>query len=267
MWWNQPRLKEFPPLLPDNILEVAATAYAVVEVGGLSGCGPERGRNFEQLFYRVCDKRGVYLTERAGSRSLAGQRSASGFGHEVDGATRTLDCITHWELKHLTSDLAKNELLTFNGKGLDFLYGCLPLYARVPVRRFLLSGANVGEESRVYCVQWGIMLLEPDRLPLPLLYEAVARGSGCSLSDHDRSAVRSLGAWACRPLQQAISELYHWTAGSNQMGCGPGAANHAHAVLALQEQVGTEVTDCLADSHPEWLDETAGALWDEVGGW
>src|SRR4051794_13427688 len=123
MWWNQPRLKDYPPLLPDNILEIAVAAYAVVEVGGVSGFGPERGRNFEQLFYRVCDSRGVYLTERAGSRSLANQRSASGFGHEVDGGTKTLDCITHWELKHLTSELAKNELLTFNGKGLDFLYG------------------------------------------------------------------------------------------------------------------------------------------------
>src|SRR5438552_18871473 len=103
MGWNPPRLNDFPPLLPDNILDVAALAFAIVEVGGLTGYGPERGRDFEQLFYRVCDRRGLYLTERAGSRSLAGQRSASGFGHEVDGATRAFECITHWELKHLTS--------------------------------------------------------------------------------------------------------------------------------------------------------------------
>jgi hypothetical protein len=267
MWWNQPRLREYPPLLPDNILEVTAAAYAVVEVGGLSGFGPERGRNFERLFYRVCDARGVCLTERAGSRSLAGQRSASGFAHEVDGATKTLDCITHWELKHLTSELPKNELLAFNGKGLDFLCGTLPLYAGVPLRRFLLSGANVGEESRAYCVQWGITLVEPNRFPLPLLYEAIARGAGRGLSDYDRSAVRSLGSWACRSLQQVIRELHDWTAGSQRTWCGPEAASHVCAALALQEQVGFDVTDCLAESHPEWVDETAVALWDEVGGW
>ncbi len=40
MWWNQPRLRDFPPLLPDNILDVAARTYAVAEVGGLRGTGP-----------------------------------------------------------------------------------------------------------------------------------------------------------------------------------------------------------------------------------
>jgi hypothetical protein len=193
MWWNQPRLRDFPPLLPDNILDVAARAYTVTEVGGLSGYGPERGRNFEKLFYGICDRRGVHLTERAGSRSLAGQRSASGFNHEVDAATRSLESITHWELKHLTSELDKNELLVFNGKGLDFLYGSSALYAKVPLRRFLLSGAQVGEECRNYAALWGIMLIEPGRLPLPLMYEAVARGEICCLSFQDREAC---GSWS-----------------------------------------------------------------------
>src|SRR5687767_7611046 len=121
MWWEQPRLKDFSPLLPDNILDVAALAFAVVWVGGLTGYGPERGRDFEKLFYRLCDRRRLFLTERAGCRTLAGQRSASGFCHEVDGATQALECITHWELKHLTTELSKNELLVFNGKGMDFL--------------------------------------------------------------------------------------------------------------------------------------------------
>src|SRR5437867_12403308 len=115
MWWDQPRLIDFPQLLPDRILDVAARAYAVIEVGGLSGYGPERARNFEQLFYGICARRGVNLCERAGSRTLAQQRSASGFSHEVDGATRSVDYLTHWELKHLTTELDKNQLLVFNG--------------------------------------------------------------------------------------------------------------------------------------------------------
>lgn len=38
MWWDQPLLRDFPPLLPANILDVVARACAVTEVGGLSGC-------------------------------------------------------------------------------------------------------------------------------------------------------------------------------------------------------------------------------------
>ena len=65
MWWDLPRLKHFPELLPPNILDVMARAYAAIEVGGLSGYGPERGRNFEQLFYGICARRGVNLCEKA----------------------------------------------------------------------------------------------------------------------------------------------------------------------------------------------------------
>jgi hypothetical protein len=268
MWWNQPRLRDFPPLLPDNILDVAARAYTVAEVGGLSGYGPERGRNFEKLFYGICDRRGVHLTERAGSRSLAGQRSASGFSHEVDGATRSLECITHWELKHLTSELNKNELLVFNGKGLDFLYGSSPLYARVPLRRFLLSGADVGEDCRLYAALWGIMLIEPGRLPLALLYEAVARGETCCLSQQDREAVRNQLAWACRPLQHVLRELGQWVASDGgATRCGPSAGKHARSIAAIQEEIGADVMDCLAERHPDWIDEIANDTWYEVGGW
>jgi hypothetical protein len=106
-------------------------SYAVVEVGGLNGCGAQRGRDFEQLFYDLCDRRGVHLCERAGARTVAENRAASGLRHEVDGATHAAAGITHWELKHLNTHVPKNELLIFNGKGLDFLQG-IALTGRSP---------------------------------------------------------------------------------------------------------------------------------------
>jgi hypothetical protein len=110
-----------PPLLPSNVLDVLVRAYAIVEVGGVGGIGPKRRRNFEQLFYKICDRQGVRLTEKAGGRSVAGQRSTSGFAHEVDAATRSASATTYWELKHLSSPLEKNELLIFNGNPSCFL--------------------------------------------------------------------------------------------------------------------------------------------------
>ena len=109
MWWQQKCLEDYTELLPFNILDVAVRAYAIIEVGGLSGYGPERGRNFEQLFYRICNRRGLRVCEKAGSRTLAEQRGASGFGHEVDAGSRSVDYLTHWELKHLSTDLDKNQ--------------------------------------------------------------------------------------------------------------------------------------------------------------
>jgi hypothetical protein len=268
MWWDQPRLKEYSALLPDGIVDVAARAYALVEVGGLAGCGPERGRNFEKLFYSLCTRRGLVLCERAGARTLAAQRSASGFLHEVDGATRSVECITHWELKHLTSNLDKNEVLVFNGKGLDFLYGLGPLLANTPILRFLVSGRNVGPEARVYAVLWGITLLEPGRLPMPLLYEAVARGACDAIKRCNRDWVEDRLRWACRSLQCVLNGLSSRVNGSSDLTYGGVDPNrHAKSVLEVQERIGLEVSDYLAETQPDWIDDVANETWCELGGW
>ncbi len=156
----------------------------------------------------------------------------------------------------------------FNGKGFDFLYGSSALYARVPLRRFLLSGADVGDECRHYAALWGIMLIEPGRLPLALLYEAVARGETCCLSQQDREAVRRQLAWACRPLQHVLQELGQWIASAGgTTRCGPSAGKHARSIAAVQEEIGADVMECLAERHPDWIDEIANDTWCEVGGW
>jgi hypothetical protein len=267
MWWEQPRLKEFPQLLPNNILDVLARAFTVVEVGGLSGFGPERGRNFERLFYRLCLRRGVNLCEKAGSFTLAQQRSASGFAHEVDAATRSVETITHWELKHLTAQLEKNELLVFNAKGMDFFYGSDEFFAAIPMLRFLLSGWTVGERSRAYATLWGIMLVEPRRFPLPLLYEAVARGAHVCLSPGGRDSIRGKLPWACRPLQKVLNELGCWGNGMSLTCAGPKATRRVQEVLAMQDTFGSTVSDYLAEINPDWIDEIANETWNEVGGW
>jgi len=268
VWWSRPLLTGFRSLLPANILDLVARAFAVVQVGGLSGCGAERGRNFERLFYGICDRRGVYLSERAGSRSVAEQRSASGFGHEVDGATRAVRCITHWELKHLTTELSKNELLVFNSKSLDFLQGSGLHFAKTPFLRFLVSGGNVRDVCRYFAVLWGIMLIEPGRLALPLLYEAVARCAAACLSAADCDAVRDRVFWSCRSLQSVVRELSDWTNGTvTRNRCGPSILRYAKEAMDIQEQIGANVLDYLDEHFPEWIDELADETWHEVGGW
>lgn len=118
MWWTHSPLPGVKRLMPRDVLEMLVRAHAMVQVGGLGGAGPDRGRRFEQLFYKMCARRGVHFTERAGGRTVAGRRSASGFSHEVDGVTRAVIAMTYWELKHLSAPLGKNELLIFNSKGL-----------------------------------------------------------------------------------------------------------------------------------------------------
>jgi hypothetical protein len=267
MWWKRPRSPgAVSPLLPPNVLDVLVRAYAIVEVGGVGGVGPERGRNFEQLFYKICDRLGVHLTEKAGGRSVAGQRSASGFAHEVDAATRSASATTYWELKHLSSPLEKNELLIFNGKALDYLYDARPIFRAVPLLRFLLSGRNIRDDCRVFAVQWGITVIEPGRLVIPFLYEAAARGYGVELSKVDQDAIRQLAPWACRPLQIVVHDVASRCAKSQSASL-TSVAGRAKEVIEMQEQIGKDMLDAIEEQHPDWVNDLAQEVWIEVGGW
>ncbi|MEW6379588.1 MAG: hypothetical protein AB1611_08260 [bacterium] len=268
MWWFKPVLREFNPLLSPNLLDIVARAYALIEVGGLTGCGAQRGRNFEQLFYKLCRSRSIHLCEKAGARTVAGNRSASRLPHEVDGIIHSSACVTQWELKHLSTEVPKNELLIFNGKCLDFLQGSQPYLAQTPVLRFLLTGSNLRDECRYFAILWSIMVIEPFRLPVPLLYEAVARGAAECLSSADCDVVRDRICWACRSLQSVIKELFHWTTvPEGPVKCGPGVIRIAREILDVQEQIGATVVDYLDEHFPDWIDNAAEETWHAVGGW
>lgn len=267
MWWKRHRSANFEQFIPPGILEVLLRAYAVVEVGGLSGTGSVRGRNFEQLLYAICERRGISLSEKAGSRTLGGRRSASGFNHEVDAASRSMAAGTMWELKHLSSPLEKNELLIFNGKGLDFLHGGDALTAKMPLLRFLMSGGNIREDCRRYALLWGITVIEPGRLPLPVIYEAAARGAVDHLSQPDQDAIRYRAPWAFRALQVAVSELAQRVFSQSSGAHVPVLDRRISELLDIQEQLGLEVLDNLDDRWPDWVDDVANETWHEVGGW
>jgi hypothetical protein len=268
MWWDSPFLWGFKARFAPPLIGLIARAFAVVQVGGVQGTGPERGRNFEQAFYGLCDRWGVLLSERAGSRSVGAQRSGSGFSHEVDAASRGAQFATHWELKYLSGSPSKNDFLIFNGKGLDFLHGHDASAVRIPLHRFFLTGTNVTDECRYFAALWGISIIEPDRLPLPLLYTAAATGGAALLNRSSRLAVENLVPWGFRPLQDAIAQLADWCGGSYDEVKRSLALNiSARELVDAQEQIGADIFDHLDNQFPGWIDDLAETTWVELGGW
>ncbi|WP_137141139.1 hypothetical protein [Azospirillum brasilense] len=132
--------------------------------------GPTRGRAFEEALYDACARTGLPLRERAGSRTLRGAATASGFGHESDAVFAAADLTVHVELKHLSHPVAKTDLMVFNQKGLDFLLGGDPQLRRRPLYRMFVSGTPLSDDARRFALVWGIVAIEPNRLPLPVLH-------------------------------------------------------------------------------------------------
>src|SRR6266571_5191972 len=101
---------------PVFLYDLAWDLFSVVRCWTAPPCtGPERGRLFEKLFYRYCDRKRLPLSETAGSRTLY---------------------------------------------------------------RALVTATPVEATARVFAVQWGILLVEPHRVPLLSLYILAKRAVG-----------------------------------------------------------------------------------------
>jgi len=169
--------RRFERSFPDFFYELCLDMFAIVQYWEPPVSGTARGRLFEKVLYQYCDSHRLQLTERAGGRTVRGKRAASGFLHESDAVITIPELTVHLELKHLTSELGKNELLIFNQKGLDFLAGGSRSLVRKPLYRIVLSGHLLSEAARRFAIQWGICVIEPDRLPFPVIHKL----AGCSV--------------------------------------------------------------------------------------
>jgi len=156
---------------PQFLYRLALDMFAVVQCWEpFPISGPQRGRMFEEVLYAYCRLRKIRLSEAAGSRTVRRQSSASGFYHESDAVIAMPDLTAHLELKHLSQEVTKNDLVIFNQKGLDFLAGSNANLRRTPLYRILLSGSLLTPEARTFALQWGILVIEPERMPLLLLH-------------------------------------------------------------------------------------------------
>lgn len=251
-------------ILPEFYLRLCLDMFAVVQYWQPTLTGADRGRAFERVLYHYCENRLVGLTEKAGSRTINGEQSASGFKHEQDAVIVSPSLSVHMELKHLSELLHKNELLIFNQKGLDFLFGGSAPFRKKPLYRILMSGHVIRPEARRFAAQWGICVIEPDRLPLPLLYFL----TNCDVlddslsNDIDEEDVRKAVQMAICPVQERIMRLNDVVVHGLQ----PTLETHESWILNIvQRDYGDAywtALDNLSDGH--WLEDIYDALDQEL---
>jgi hypothetical protein len=214
--------------------------------------GPARGRLFEQTLYGEWEGRRLELDTRAGGRLVRGYRSASGLIHENDGVIVAPDLTVHVEAKHLTDVVPKNEVLVFNQKGLDYFAAEAVDLRRRPFYRVLISGGPVSDEVRSFALLWGIVLVDPDRLPLPVLHWIV--GSSLAMPEHLRRSALTLWREVPRfvtPLQDRVRRL-------SECLSAPGTEIVSRSAIGFmlnaQAVIGEALWQLLDMHDPDWLD-------------
>lgn len=240
---------------PNALYQIVADCFAITQCWEpLPSAGPERGRHFERVFCQYCDNTGAPLSERPGSRTLNGTRSSSGFNHESDAVIAWPDFIVHVELKYLSTELSKNELLIFNQKGFDFLAAANASVRRRPLYRLLVSGRLISEEARRFALLWGIVVVEPERLPLLLVHGL----AGCviprfpawaaALQDEIWDEVARIIAPAQKRLERFVSLL----SGGEPL---VSDSRISRLLEVYQLHFGDAVWAALDDVQPHWLEE------------
>jgi len=222
-----------------------------------------RGRLFESVLYRYCRARRLTLTETAGSRTVRRVNSASGFRHESDGVIATPYVTVHLELKHLSEELGKNELLVFNQKGLDYLVADDASFRSKPLYRVIVSGSPLKPEARRFAVQWGILAIEPDRLPLVALHWLAGRRVP-DLNGVDETTQEAI--WRevpqlVTPLQERVSRLSGALGGATEV---VGRQRIERAMMQYQREAGDYYWMALEENDPTWLEDKYDGLHREL---
>lgn len=237
---------------PIFIYELALDMFALARCWKSGLAGPRRGRAFEDLFYAYCAHKHLALSETAGSRTLNGILSASGFLHESDGVLSTPELNLHVELKHLTQPVTKLDIVSFNQKGLDFLNSEDMGIRKRPLYRVLISGSELRPQARVFAVQWGILAIEPGRLPLVSLHQ-FAKGipEMKSLFSREASEIAQEVPQFIVPVQERLRRIVS-NLDSDEALIG---TYRVERMLRLQKEVGDEYWRLMDKLEPDWIEE------------
>lgn len=247
--------REFPALL----YGLAIDMFALVQHWKPPAIpASERGRLFEAVLYRYCRARRLSLTETAGSRTLRHVAAASGFRHESDGVIAAPEFTVHLELKHLSEELDKNELLVFNQKGLDFLAADNASLRSKPLYRVIVSGSALKPEARRFAVQWGILAIEPDRLPLLALHWLAGRHVPhlYNVDEQTQDRIWREIPHLVAPLQNRVSRLSRVLDGAAEIVSG----YRIEKAMEHQRIAGDYYWMALEEEEPTWLEERYDGL-------
>jgi hypothetical protein len=222
----------------------------------------DRGRLFESVLYRYCRACRLNLTETAGSRTLRQVVAASGFRHESDGVIASPNLTVHVELKHLSEELSKNELLIFNQKGFDFLASDNASFRSKPLYRVIVSASPLKPEARRFAVQWGILAIEPDRLPLLSLHWLAGRHVPhlYNVDEQIKDQIWREIPHLVTPLQDRVSRLSGTIDGGTEIV----SRHRIEKALEHQRVAGDYYWMALEEEEPTWLEERYDGLHREL---
>ena len=220
---------------------------------------PVDGRVWEQAIGDLLRRPGLPNRQRAGSTTLFGVQAASGVAQELDACAAGGDTLLVVECKSQTLGVTKADAALFHEKTLDFFYAEPGRFGKEHWWRVLASATPVSDSVRTFCVSLGLVLTEPNLLPLPVVLRTASRPSAdmylreTLLQDAVRLAER-----AVVPLQ----EKWRYDAQAKEIRFRPRtlSPNEIQDIFWIQEELGSDILDLYETYRPGLLERRANEL-------
>jgi hypothetical protein len=159
------------------------------------------GLTWQDWAYRMMTSLGSRKTQGPGSLHLFGYPSASGMAHELDAAG-ILDVPVVLEAKDQAQGVSKEHVDSFDGRTLDYFEGAVQHGFTSALYRMMWSTKAIDVQVRRYAARRGIILVGPDKVPLPSLLAAASRWDAVDwYPDKYLGDLVLLAERACRPLR------------------------------------------------------------------
>lgn len=186
----------------DPLTAVCLDAWLLASHGA-EGAGIPEGRAWERAVAELLVQPGMTRWQGPGGTTMLGMTSASGCGHELDGAADGWAGTLITECKARSHGIAKADIATFEAKTFDFYTGNLARAAGDRWWRIMVSATPVTAALRRMCFCGGTVLVDPELLPLPVLtWTAGSCNADVHLPETLLAEMLRLGETAHAPMQQ-----------------------------------------------------------------
>lgn len=238
------------------LAELTLDAWLVAKFAPQAGITLLTGRTWERTVSGLLYRPGFTRRQGPGCVTLFGYPSASGVNHEIDGAADGWRGSVIVESKAIAGGIVKGDVTLFHFKVMDFYQKQISKASREKWWPLLCSATPTPMHARATALSMGVLLCDPARLPLPVLFRAASRpAADMHLPEPLLQEIVRLGERALLPLQ----ERWRYSPATGQISFSPRDWTSADItdLLWLED----ELSGCLLDLYAS---HRAGVLYDRA---
>ena len=245
---------------PEWLTLYAEAMYLLARFRPSVPAGWRAGRWWEQTALAAMKVTGAHACQGPGNLTLFGRGSASGVSHETDGAGAGRG----WTLMHEAKAYSgrgpsKEELLCFDRKSFDLFVERRRAGEEGYHWRAFVSAGPIGDDLRRYCYLYGVVAIDPELLPLPVLLRMAARpNADLYFEDRILGELVRLGEAACGPF-----EARYVPEGRRRLCLDLGGmmtAADLNDLLWLQREVTADLLEFVDREWPGYFEERAAEI-------